>query len=89
MANSLRTKLKKLAYDGKITQSDLDELLCKLDGHDKQIRNVVIKEIKEWVLTSRPDTVAKYKCSDGVMRYRPLYDCHTICEKLEFMKGVK
>lgn len=35
MANSLRAKIKKLLHDGKISQSDFDDLIKKLDGHDK------------------------------------------------------
>lgn len=49
MANSLRTKLKKLAHDGKINQQELDDLLKKLDGHDKQIRNKAIGGFAEWL----------------------------------------
>ena len=37
MANSLRAKLKKLNYEGKITDEELNELLDKLDGHDREL----------------------------------------------------
>ena len=37
MANSLRSRLKKLNYQGKITVEELNELLEKLDGHDREL----------------------------------------------------
>ena len=37
MAKSLRAKLKKLNFEGKITDKELNELLTKLEGHDKEI----------------------------------------------------
>lgn len=39
MPNSLKTKLKKLRYEGKITEEELKELLDKLDGHDRELTN--------------------------------------------------
>lgn len=39
MPNSLKTKLKKLGYEGKITEEELNELLDKLDGHDRVLTN--------------------------------------------------
>lgn len=38
MPNSLRAKLKKLNYDGKISENELNDLLSKLYGHDKEIK---------------------------------------------------
>lgn len=38
MANSLRAKLSKLRHDGHITDTEYQEFVKKLDGHDKQIR---------------------------------------------------
>lgn len=74
--------------DEKEVDSRLENAACLFDWeeHDKQIRNETIDELIRWMLTSRPDTVADYKCSGGVVRNRPLYDCATICEKLEQMK---
>jgi len=51
MANSLRVKLKKLSHDGKISQTELDELLNKLDGHDKQIRDEVVEKFMVKAMT--------------------------------------
>ena len=39
MPNSLKTKLKKLGYEDKITEEELNELLDKLDGHDRELTN--------------------------------------------------
>lgn len=39
MPNSLKTKLKKLGYEDKITEEELNELLNKLDGHDRELTN--------------------------------------------------
>lgn len=44
MANSLRVKLKNLYYKGNITTKEYDELVHKLDGHDREIRNKTIDE---------------------------------------------
>lgn len=46
MANSLRAKISKLRHDGNITDAEYQELIKKLDGHDKQIRAEVIDEIE-------------------------------------------
>lgn len=47
MANSLRAKLSKLRYERNITDTEYQELIKKLDGHDKQIRVDVIEEFAE------------------------------------------
>lgn len=39
MPNSLRTKLSKLRYIGKITEEEYKELTQKLDGHDTELFN--------------------------------------------------
>lgn len=38
MANSLRAKISKLRHDGKISDSEYQELIKKLDGHDAKVR---------------------------------------------------
>lgn len=40
MPNSLRCKLSKLRFQGKITQEEYKELLEKLDGHNKNLRDM-------------------------------------------------
>ena len=50
MANSLRAKLKKLNYEGKITDEELTELLEKLDGHDQHIYNSFANAQREKLL---------------------------------------
>lgn len=37
MANSLRAKIKQLRHKGKITQQEYDEIIKKLDGHDREV----------------------------------------------------
>lgn len=49
MANSLRAKLSKLRYERKISESEYQELIKKLDGHDKQIRVDVIDEVADYI----------------------------------------
>ena len=44
MPNSLRVKLKKLYYKGNLATEEYDELIHKLDGHDREIRNKTIDE---------------------------------------------
>lgn len=39
MPKSLKVMIKKLAHDGKITEEDYNDLIKKLDGHDKFIRS--------------------------------------------------
>ena len=45
MANSLRSKIKKLRHSNNISEQMCNELLDKLDGHDRELRNKVIDEI--------------------------------------------
>ena len=44
MPNSLKTKFKKLAHDGKITDAEYLELCDKLDGHDAELRKEAYEE---------------------------------------------
>ena len=39
MPNSLKNQLKKLGYEDKITEEELNELLDKLEGHDRELTN--------------------------------------------------
>ena len=56
MPNSLRTKIKKLFHDSKITEEDMKKLIVKLDGHDKELYNKAIdnfvKEICKMIVQS-------------------------------------
>ena len=47
MANSLRSKIKKLYHDNNISEKMCNELLEKLEGHDRELR---VKTLKERVL---------------------------------------
>ena len=47
MANSLRAKISKLRHDGNISNAEYQELIKKLDGHDKQIRAEAIDEFTD------------------------------------------
>ena len=44
MPNSLKTKFKKLAHDGKITNAECQELIAKLDGHDAAVYDKAYSE---------------------------------------------
>lgn len=50
MANSLRAKLKKLNYEGKITDEELNELLDKLDGHNKEVKKQAVEFTTKFVV---------------------------------------
>lgn len=59
MPISLKCKLKKLNHDGSLTNEEYEDLLKKLDGHDKQIREEVIQDIRVEIanrIPSRPIT---------------------------------
>ena len=45
MSNSLRVKLSKLRYKGQISTQEYNELISKLEGHDREIRNKAIDEV--------------------------------------------
>lgn len=47
MANSLRSKIKKLYHDNNISEKMCNELLEKLEGHDRELQNKVIDEFVE------------------------------------------
>lgn len=47
MANSLRSKIKKLYHDNNISEKMCNELLEKLEGHDRELRANVIDEFAE------------------------------------------
>ena len=44
MANSLRSKIKKLCHDNNISEKMCNELLEKLEGHDRELRAKAIDE---------------------------------------------
>lgn len=44
MANSLRSKIKKLCHDNNISEKMCNELLEKLEGHDRELRAKTLKE---------------------------------------------
>ena len=47
MANSLRSKIKKLCHSKNISEKMCNELLEKLEGHDRELRNKAIDEFAE------------------------------------------
>lgn len=53
MANSLRTKIKKLYHDRKITEEDMKELIVKLDGHDRELYNNAIDDFSKALLSNQ------------------------------------
>jgi len=44
MANSLKAKIKKLKHDGHIDSAICEDLLLKLDGHDRELKAKVISD---------------------------------------------
>lgn len=62
MANSLRAKISKLRHDGNITNEEYQELISKLDGHDKQIRADMIDKFKKII---RSVSSSGYRDIDG------------------------
>jgi hypothetical protein len=47
MPISLKSKLKKFKYNGQITNEEYEDVIEKLVGHDKHLRNDVIDEFAE------------------------------------------
>ena len=46
MPNSLKAKLSKLRYKGQITDAEYQELIHKLDGHDEQLLEDILGDIR-------------------------------------------
>jgi uncharacterized CHY-type Zn-finger protein len=49
MPNSLRSKLSKLKYEGRITQEEYQDLINKLDGHDQVLRELYKRPKGKWL----------------------------------------
>ena len=64
MAHSLRCKLSKLRYKGKITEEEYKELINKLDGHDEVLKKLYERPNGRWVLS----TQGQYFCSQCKLR---------------------
>lgn len=47
MPLSLKSRIKKFKYKGQITNAEYEDVLEKLVGHDKHLRNDVIDEFAE------------------------------------------
>lgn len=56
MSNSLRVKLSKLRYKGNITNDEYQELIKKLDGHDRQVKAEAIEEFGNWLFENGYDS---------------------------------
>ena len=69
MANSLRSKIKKLRHSNNISEQMCNELLDKLDGHDRELRNKVIDEFAETIR----DICHKYPIGNDADTNEPLY----------------
>jgi hypothetical protein len=67
MANSLRAKLSKLKHDGHIDNAEYQELIKKLDGHDRELRNKAIEEFAEVIKSSQ--NVYTCCCTDSPMEF--------------------
>lgn len=82
MPNSLRCKLSKLRFQGKITQDEYKELIDKLEGHDEAItaqikweRDTAIEQLKQ----------LGYGLGEKV---EPCVDCVSRKETIEWLKKV-
>lgn len=66
MPLSLKCKLSKLRHNGQITDDEYNELIKKLDGHDKKIRaderTKVFDEISAYIINSCKDV----KCKEDI-----------------------
>ena len=69
MANSLRSKIKKLCHDNNISEKMCNELLEKLEGHDRELR---AKAIDEFAAAIR-DICHKYPIGTDADTNEPLY----------------
>jgi ribosomal protein L19E len=49
MPNSLRCKLSKLRFQGKITQDEYKELIEKLEGHDEELKKQYERGFKDGI----------------------------------------
>jgi ribosomal protein L19E len=49
MPNSLRSKLSKLRFQGKITQDEYKELIEKLEGHDEELKKQYEQGFKDGI----------------------------------------
>jgi len=63
MANSLRAKIKKLKHDGKIDAKEYDDLITKLDGHDKALKEDILNTFVTMIVSSY---YLEEICSDSV-----------------------
>lgn len=50
MANSLRAKIKQLRHKGKITQQEYDEIIKKLEGHDREVLTDYIDKVTDLLI---------------------------------------
>ena len=48
MANSLRAKIKKLKHDGHIDSALCEDLLLKLEGHDREVKVSAICDFADY-----------------------------------------
>ena len=55
MPNSLRSKLSKLKYEGRITQEEYQDLINKLDGHDQVLRELYRRRKGKWFIETLCD----------------------------------
>ena len=51
MPMSLKAKISKLRHKGKMTNAEYEELINKLEGHDKVLYDKAIDDFQEWLKT--------------------------------------
>ncbi len=84
MANSLRAKLSKLRHDGHITSEEYQELIKKLDGHDRELRAKAIDEFAEALYNKSTFLMHLEDDYYGMLHYEDVYE---VAEQLK--GGVK
>ena len=76
MPLSLKCKLSKLRHNGQITDDEYNELIKKLDGHDRQIKSDVINSIKQELNEIYPSnyTDAPIETSGILLRFKEVFE---------------
>lgn len=76
MPLSLKCKLSKLRHNGQITDDEYNELIKKLDGHDRQIKSDVINSIKQELSKIYPSKYTDYPIEKSgiLLRFKEVFE---------------
>lgn len=78
MPNSLKSKLKKLKHEGKISQKEYDDIIKKLQGHDRELLNQTLEHIQfdpfnvSWYRNTQPIEDKIVQCDTCGRFYKPV-----------------